>query len=58
MQRKTFKQFMEDAPANNVGSGNIASAGIPNESKPLNWAEPGVKKKKKSVMLRRKRPNG
>jgi len=43
---KTFKKFRkEDAPANNVGGGNIAGVGIGPAG------EPGIKKKKKKTIV-------
>jgi hypothetical protein len=52
---KTFKKFRkEDAPANNVGGGNIAGVGVGPAG------EPGIKKKKKVAsfisFMRRKAP--
>jgi hypothetical protein len=43
----------EDAPVNNAGGGNIAGIGVPNPSKPANWGEPGVSKKKKPLIGKR-----
>ena len=43
---KTFKKFRkEDAPANNVGGGNIAGVGVGPAG------EPGIKKKKKKTIV-------
>jgi len=43
---KTFKKFRkEDAPANNVGGGNIAGLGVGAAG------EPGIKKKKKKTII-------
>jgi len=43
---KTFKKFRkEDAPANNVGGGNIAGIGVGPAG------EPGIKKKKKKTIV-------
>jgi hypothetical protein len=57
---KTYRQFVEEAPVNNVGGGHIAGVGIGNENKPANWGEPGMLKnrKRKHKILRRKKPNG
>jgi|GEM_PF-3393734 len=50
-----------DAPANNAGSGNIASLGVTQVGKPSNWGEPGVspknQRKHKSRIFRRKSPS-
>ena len=43
---KTFKDFMEDAPINNVGGGNIAGT-------PESGDHPPVRKKKKPPILAR-----
>ena len=46
LNMKTFKKFRkEDAPANNVGGGNIAGVGIGPAG------EPGIKKKKKKTIV-------
>ena len=42
---KSFKEFMEDAPANCAGGGAIAAIGIGPDG------EPGVKKKKKDSSI-------
>jgi len=47
-----FDYLTEDAPANNVGSGEIAGVGVSTPSKPANWGEP-AKGKKKFKILRR-----
>ena len=53
---KRFKQFNEDAPTVNVGSGNIAGAGVGAQG------EPGVskanQKKHKTRVLKRAPPQG
>ena len=42
---KTFKDFMEDAPINNVGGGNIAGTPESGDHPPVH------KKKKKNIYL-------
>ena len=61
--KKIVRKIQEDgesgAPANNAGSGNIASMGVPLAGKPSNWGEPGVspqQQKKRTNILRRKAP--
>ena len=44
---KTFKDFMEDAPINNVGGGNIAGT-------PESGDHPPVRKKKKRKVVNNK----
>ena len=49
-----------EGPTNNVGSGNIASVGVSNVSKPAGWGEPGISKsaqrKHRGNILRRSPP--
>src|SRR5690349_11629328 len=42
-----FNPLKEDAPINNVGSGEIAGVGISPSSKPAMWGEPGKDNKKR-----------
>lgn len=42
MKKNIEEEGVAAAPANSVGGGNIAGVGVPNPSKPSNWAEPGV----------------
>ena len=56
-----MKTIEEDAPANSVGGGEIASIGLSPPSKPANWGEPGLsaknmKKHKKDAVMRRDPP--
>lgn len=50
---KSFDQFNEEAGANCAGAGNVAGIGTTNASKPENFGEPGLSKKKQ-VLIRRK----
>lgn len=60
--KKILRKIQEDgeggAPANNAGSGNISSMGVPRAGKPFNWGEPGVSphQQKKPPIFRRKAP--
>jgi hypothetical protein len=56
---KTLRQIREEAAAVNVGSGNIAGAGIDKPGKPGS-GEPGVDKRKKGTIaiLKRNLPQG
>lgn len=42
----------EDAPANNVGSGNIAGCGVDNPSKGENFGMPPMRKRKTKIIRR------